>query len=76
MQLVEWSLSADPADEIQKERRDSLEVLVVPFERPCWPVEICVRQLRVAVLPSKSELSLLGCFLAALLGCFLSTLFR
>jgi hypothetical protein len=23
--------------EIQKERRVSLEVLVVPFERPCWP---------------------------------------
>jgi hypothetical protein len=22
---------------IQKERRVSLEVLVVPFERPCWP---------------------------------------
>ena len=36
---------------IQKERRDSLEVLVVPFERPAWPVEVCVRQLRVAVLP-------------------------
>lgn len=25
------------AFEIQKERRVSLEVLVVPFERPCWP---------------------------------------
>jgi hypothetical protein len=36
---------------IKKERRDSLEVLVVPFERPAWPVEVCVRQLRVAVLP-------------------------
>jgi hypothetical protein len=28
------------AVEIQKERRDSLEVLVVPFERPCRPVEV------------------------------------
>src|SRR6185312_12776459 len=25
--------------QIQKERRVSLEVLVVPFERPCWPQE-------------------------------------
>jgi len=61
---------------IQKERRDSLEVLVVPFERPAWPVEVCVRQLRVAVLPERSELSLLGCLLAALLGCLLPTFFR
>ena len=76
MQLVEEFQSADLADEIQKERRDSLEVLVVPFERPCWPVEVCVRQLEVVVLPSKTELSLLGCLLAALLGCFLSTFFR
>lgn len=63
-------------DEIQKERRDSLEVLVVPFERPCWPVEVCVRQLRVAVLPSRLELSLLGCLLAALLAALLATFFR
>jgi hypothetical protein len=30
-------IKIDTAAEIQKERRDSLEVLVVPFERPSWP---------------------------------------
>ena len=39
--------------------------------------EVCVRQWRVAVETSLSELSLLGCLLGALLGCLLgATLFR
>lgn len=37
--------------------------------------EVCVRQWRVAVETSWSELPLLGCFLRALLGCLLGTLF-
>jgi hypothetical protein len=74
-------IETGPAFETQKERRDSLERLVVPFERPLLASEICVRQWRVAVVTCWLELSLLrgllGCLLlAALFRClFLSTFF-
>jgi hypothetical protein len=37
---VEDNLHEKVIRKIQKERRDSLEVLVVPFERPCWPQKL------------------------------------
>jgi hypothetical protein len=55
--------------EIQKERRVSFELLVVPFERPCWPQEfVCASRGLLLKRPGPNYLFLAAFFLAAFLG--------
>jgi hypothetical protein len=55
--------------EIQKERRGSLEVLVVPFERPCWPQKfVCASGGLLLKRSGPNYLFLAAFFLAAFFG--------
>jgi hypothetical protein len=67
------ALSARGGDEfvIQKERRVSLEVLVVPFERPCWPQKfVCASGGLLLKRPEPNYL-FLAAFLAPFFAAFL-----